>query len=79
MVLAAKGESDERLAEEAADLLFHLVVALHQRGREARAVLEVLERRRRSGEDPRATTEYERLSRGAAGRCPYSARSRAIS
>ena len=32
MVLAAKGESDERLAEEAADLVFHLLVALHQRG-----------------------------------------------
>ena len=32
MVLAAKGESDERLAEEAADLLFHLLVALDQRG-----------------------------------------------
>ena len=31
-MLAAKGESDERLAEEAADLLFHLLVVLEQRG-----------------------------------------------
>jgi phosphoribosyl-ATP pyrophosphohydrolase/phosphoribosyl-AMP cyclohydrolase len=47
VVLAAKGESDERLAEEAADLLFHLAVALHQRGLGPARVLEVLERRRR--------------------------------
>jgi phosphoribosyl-ATP pyrophosphohydrolase/phosphoribosyl-AMP cyclohydrolase len=46
VVLAAKGESDERLAEEAADLLFHLLVALHQRGLEPAAALEVLKRRR---------------------------------
>jgi phosphoribosyl-ATP pyrophosphohydrolase/phosphoribosyl-AMP cyclohydrolase len=47
VVLAAKGESDERLAEEAADLLFHLVVALQQRGMGIGHALEVLERRRR--------------------------------
>jgi phosphoribosyl-ATP pyrophosphohydrolase/phosphoribosyl-AMP cyclohydrolase len=47
VVLAAKGESDERLAEEAADLLFHLAVALHQRGVSLSRVLEVLQRRRR--------------------------------
>lgn len=47
VVLAAKGESDERLAEEAADLLFHLTVALHQRGMSLGRALEVLERRRR--------------------------------
>lgn len=46
VILAAKGESDERLAEEAADLLFHLLVALHQRGLEPAAALEVLKRRR---------------------------------
>ena len=46
VVLAAKGESDERLAEEAADLVFHLLVALAQRGVPARQVLEVLKRRR---------------------------------
>lgn len=49
VVLAAKGESDTRLAEEAADLLFHLLVALRQRGVGMAAVLEVLARRRRGG------------------------------
>lgn len=39
-------ESDERLAEEGADLLFHLLVALAQRGVEPVAVLEVLRKRR---------------------------------
>jgi phosphoribosyl-ATP pyrophosphohydrolase/phosphoribosyl-AMP cyclohydrolase len=46
VVLAAKGESNERLAEEAADLLFHLLVALAQRGVGPQHVLEVLRRRR---------------------------------
>jgi phosphoribosyl-ATP pyrophosphohydrolase len=46
VVLAAKGDTDERLAEEAADLLFHLSVALHERGLPVARVLEVLERRR---------------------------------
>lgn len=46
VVLAAKGESDERLAEEAADLLFHLWVALQQRGVDPAAALDVLRRRR---------------------------------
>jgi len=31
VVLAARVQSDERLAEESADLLYHLLVALHQR------------------------------------------------
>jgi phosphoribosyl-ATP pyrophosphohydrolase/phosphoribosyl-AMP cyclohydrolase len=47
VVLAAKGEPDERLAEEAADLVFHLLVVLHQRGLAAEDVLAVLERRRK--------------------------------
>ncbi len=46
VVLAAKGESDERLAEESADLLFHLLVVLTQRGVAPGRVLEVLRRRR---------------------------------
>jgi phosphoribosyl-ATP pyrophosphohydrolase/phosphoribosyl-AMP cyclohydrolase len=46
VILAAKGESDERLAEEAADLVFHVLVALHQRGLGPGDVLEVLRRRR---------------------------------
>lgn len=47
VVLAAKGESDERLAEEAADLVYHLMVVLAQRRVPITAVLDVLERRRR--------------------------------
>ena len=46
VVIAAKGESDERLAEEGADLLFHLLVALSQRGLPPDRVLDVLRRRR---------------------------------
>jgi phosphoribosyl-ATP pyrophosphohydrolase/phosphoribosyl-AMP cyclohydrolase len=46
VVLAAKGETVERLAEEAADLLYHLVVALRRRGVELRAACDVLRRRR---------------------------------
>lgn len=47
VVLAAKGETDERLAEEAADLMFHLLVVLQQRGVSVEQVLDVLRRRRR--------------------------------
>jgi phosphoribosyl-ATP pyrophosphohydrolase len=46
-LLAAKGEGDERLAEEAADLVFHLLVALRQRGVEPTRFLEVLKARRK--------------------------------
>jgi phosphoribosyl-AMP cyclohydrolase / phosphoribosyl-ATP pyrophosphohydrolase len=48
VVLAAKGESDERLASEAADLVFHLLVALRKRGVPLARVLQEL-RARRSG------------------------------
>jgi phosphoribosyl-ATP pyrophosphohydrolase/phosphoribosyl-AMP cyclohydrolase len=48
VVLAASGESDARLAEESADLLFHLLVALEQRGLPLASVMDEL-RRRRSG------------------------------
>ena len=47
VVLAAKGESDDRLAEEAADLLFHLQLALFERGLPLARVLEVLKGRRK--------------------------------
>jgi phosphoribosyl-ATP pyrophosphohydrolase/phosphoribosyl-AMP cyclohydrolase len=47
VILAAKGESDERLAEESADLLFHLMVVLAQRGLPMRARHLVHDRRRR--------------------------------
>jgi phosphoribosyl-ATP pyrophosphohydrolase/phosphoribosyl-AMP cyclohydrolase len=46
VVLAAKGDTDERLAEETADLLFHLLVALAHRGVPLERALDVLRRRR---------------------------------
>lgn len=46
VILAAKGESDERLAAETADLLFHLLVALAQRGVPIERALDVLRQRR---------------------------------
>jgi phosphoribosyl-AMP cyclohydrolase / phosphoribosyl-ATP pyrophosphohydrolase len=46
VVLAAKGESDRRLAEECADLLYHVLVVLEQRGVRPTAVLDVLRERR---------------------------------
>ena len=48
VVLAAKGESDERLAEECADLVYHLMVVLAQRRLPLARVLEVLAVRRRA-------------------------------
>ncbi|PYQ43282.1 MAG: bifunctional phosphoribosyl-AMP cyclohydrolase/phosphoribosyl-ATP pyrophosphatase [Acidobacteria bacterium] len=48
VVLAAKGESDQRLAEECADLLYHVLVVLEQRRVRPSAVLDVLRERRRS-------------------------------
>ena len=44
---AAREESDERVDEEAADLLYHLLVLLHSRGRRLRDVERVLDGRRR--------------------------------
>jgi phosphoribosyl-ATP pyrophosphohydrolase/phosphoribosyl-AMP cyclohydrolase len=52
VVLAARVQSDERLAEESADLLYHLLVALHQRGLPIARVMDEL-RKRRSGTGPR--------------------------
>ncbi len=52
MVLAAKDESDERLAEETADVLYHLLVVLRRRGMDLRSALEVLRRRRRGAPRP---------------------------
>ena len=48
VVLAAKSESDERLAEEAADLLYHLMVAMAQRRVPFARALEVLRERRKA-------------------------------
>jgi len=44
---AAAGETDERVAEEAADLLYHLAVLLRSRGLELADVEQVLNGRRR--------------------------------
>ena len=46
VVLAASGESDERLASESADLLFHLLLALDQRRVPLASVMDELRRRR---------------------------------
>jgi phosphoribosyl-ATP pyrophosphohydrolase/phosphoribosyl-AMP cyclohydrolase len=54
VILAAKGESDERLASECADLLFHVLVVLEQRGVRPSAVLDVLRARRVAGEGAEA-------------------------
>jgi phosphoribosyl-ATP pyrophosphohydrolase/phosphoribosyl-AMP cyclohydrolase len=53
VVLAAAAESDTRLAEESADLLFHLLVALHQRGVPLSRVMEELRRRRAATPPPK--------------------------
>jgi phosphoribosyl-ATP pyrophosphohydrolase/phosphoribosyl-AMP cyclohydrolase len=47
VVRAAREESDERLAEEAADVLFHLTALLHTRDRALADAEEVLNGRRR--------------------------------
>jgi phosphoribosyl-ATP pyrophosphohydrolase len=47
VVIAAKSESDERLAEEAADLLYHVMVAMAQRQVPFDRALDVLRSRRR--------------------------------
>jgi phosphoribosyl-ATP pyrophosphohydrolase/phosphoribosyl-AMP cyclohydrolase len=49
VVLAGRGQSDERLAEETADLLYHLLVALRQRGVPLARVMDELRRRRSGG------------------------------
>ncbi len=46
VVLAARVQSDERLTEESADLLYHLLVALHQRGLPLARVMDELRTRR---------------------------------
>jgi phosphoribosyl-AMP cyclohydrolase / phosphoribosyl-ATP pyrophosphohydrolase len=50
VVVAANSEDDERLASEAADLLYHLLVLLQARGVPLDVVLQELERRERREE-----------------------------
>ena len=47
VVRAAREESDERVAEEAADVLYHLTVLLHSRGLSLADAEGVLDGRRR--------------------------------
>jgi phosphoribosyl-ATP pyrophosphohydrolase/phosphoribosyl-AMP cyclohydrolase len=47
VVRAAREESDERVDEEAADLLYHLLVLVHGRGRELADAERILDGRRR--------------------------------
>ncbi|HTR88851.1 MAG TPA: bifunctional phosphoribosyl-AMP cyclohydrolase/phosphoribosyl-ATP diphosphatase HisIE [Solirubrobacteraceae bacterium] len=47
VVRAAREESDERVDEEAADLLYHLLVLIHGRGRELADAERILDGRRR--------------------------------
>ena len=49
VVVAANSEDDERLASEAADLLYHLMVLLQARGVPLDAVLTELEKREKGG------------------------------
>ena len=55
VVLAGRAQSDERLAEESADLLYHLVLALHQRRVPLVRVMDELRRRRSSSSGSRET------------------------
>ncbi len=48
VVLAARAQTDERLAEETADLLYHVLVALEMRGLPLTRVMDELRRRRSS-------------------------------
>jgi len=52
LALAAVADSEERMLEEAADLLYHLLLLLRARGLELAQVLEVLERRDRARRPP---------------------------
>jgi phosphoribosyl-ATP pyrophosphohydrolase/phosphoribosyl-AMP cyclohydrolase len=61
VVLAGRAQSDERLVEETADLVYHLLVALRQRGVPLVRVMDEL-RRRRSGSSERRA-EGERWTR----------------
>ena len=61
VVLAGRAQTDERLVEETADLLYHLLVALRQRGVPLVRVMDELRRRRSEGSAPRP--EGERWTR----------------
>jgi phosphoribosyl-ATP pyrophosphohydrolase/phosphoribosyl-AMP cyclohydrolase len=64
LVLAAQGESDERLASESADLVYHLLVALEQRGVPLVRVMDELRRRRSASSSWRSDALPDRRSEG---------------
>jgi phosphoribosyl-ATP pyrophosphohydrolase/phosphoribosyl-AMP cyclohydrolase len=64
VVLAAQGESDERLAAESADLVYHLLVALEQRGVPLVRVMDELRRRRSASSSGRSDVPPESRSDG---------------
>lgn len=51
VILAAKGQGDERLVEETADLIYHVLVLLVARDLSWDAILQELARRRRPARD----------------------------
>jgi len=64
VVLAAQGESDERLAAESADLVYHLLVALEQRGVPLTRVMDELRLRRSAPPGGRSDASPDRRSDG---------------
>jgi phosphoribosyl-ATP pyrophosphohydrolase len=54
VIIAAQGQTDQRLVEETADLLYHLWVLLAWRGVRPEQVLAELEKRHRTGNLPEA-------------------------
>jgi phosphoribosyl-ATP pyrophosphohydrolase/phosphoribosyl-AMP cyclohydrolase len=64
---ALAGESDERVASETADVLYHVMVGLRARGVEWRTVLEALAARvGRSGHDEKAARRLGEPTSGKA-------------
>jgi phosphoribosyl-AMP cyclohydrolase / phosphoribosyl-ATP pyrophosphohydrolase len=57
VVLAGRAQTDERLVEETADLLYHLLVALRQRGVPLVRVMDELRRRRSRGSATRRESD----------------------
>jgi phosphoribosyl-ATP pyrophosphohydrolase len=52
VILAAKGQGDQRLVEEAADLAYHMLVLLAYRRIPVEAIGEELEKRHRPAKTP---------------------------
>jgi phosphoribosyl-ATP pyrophosphohydrolase/phosphoribosyl-AMP cyclohydrolase len=57
VVLAGRAQSEERLVEESADLLYHLLLALHMREVPLTRVMDELRKRRKGAPSPEATSK----------------------